>query len=131
MIPWVMLSKEDMKKLASGVLLDMREGGFNFQLGYTDARRKDSKKKADITAKVKFKKGRRAKRKKPEKNGTESGNGVPKLKRGQKRRKFTLEFKKQIVARMKDGEKPPQLAKELGVGEAILYGWRAGRGMKK
>lgn len=133
LIPIIGFDREVMEQLKTGQRVDLSSGGVNLQLIYLDARGSGGKKKKDIMvhAVLKGKGGRPKKKDKENSNGVEAGNGVPRLKKGQKRRKYTLEFKQKCVAEMKAGEKPPEMSKRLGISEAMLYGWRAGRGMDK
>ena len=40
-----------------------------------------------------------------------------------KRRRFTAEFKQQAVELARTGKPVPEVARELGIGDGLLYGW--------
>jgi hypothetical protein len=107
-----------MEELKSGEMVDLSEGGVNLKLIYLDARKQRKPKGEKIVA------------------GPEVGNGIPKLKRGQKRRQFTEEFKKQVVQRIENDlkRKVPgavsRISDELEIHRSVLDGWRRGRGTK-
>jgi transposase len=50
---------------------------------------------------------------------------------GQKRRKYTKEFKEEAVRLLKGGDRSlAQVARDIGVSDTTLWGWANGRGLE-
>lgn len=131
MIPIIGLHRDDIKTLLAGQMLSLQDGGVNLNIIYMEARKQRSKKDImDHVLPPRKKGGKKKKDKKETDNGVTTGNGIPKSRKG-KRREFPLEFKKQIVQKVKDGEKIAGLAEQYGIQRSLIDSWRKGRGMAK